>query len=618
MKLSLILGALVAAGAMSGAVVAPGPAGAAADPQVDAVLRASRAALHLDALAAVRTIHLRGAVSVVGIPGTGDVWQDVRTGVFAEPFDAGPLSGSQGFDGDHAWNRDAKGVVWNDDGAPGRYSAIEAAYMNRYALWSPDRGGATVASAGEKSDAGRRYDILRVTPRGGLPFDEWIDAASHLPGKTIATIGTTTSTTTFGDYRSVDGVMIPFAQTTDADGNVTTFKVTGASVNDAAAAAELRRPTMHVDDFSLPSGTTTIPFELVDNHVALPVTIDGKGPFTFLFDTGGANLIDAEVAKQLGLGAAGEAQGNGVGAKTEAIQFARVDTLEVGDATLRKQNFIVVPVRAGFGTSSGKPVDGLIGFEVLARFVTTFDYGTNTIVLRTPGSPMPANGTTIPFVFNGNHVDIPCAIATVAGRCTVDTGSRIALSALSPFIAAHPAIVPPNATAVGANGFGLGGASLGRLGRATLQIAGFTLPDLITDFSTQTKGAFADPFTAGNIGAGVWKRFAVTFDYSRQLMSLIPNASFTARETYDRSGMFLITQRGKVLVADVRPGTPAAQAGLVRGDALATADGKDTSALGLAALRDILRGAPGTAVPLTVTAKDGATRTVTLRLRDYV
>ena len=183
MTSSLVGRALVAAAFLSFGVVPGGPVAAAGDPQVDAVLAASRSALHLDALAKVRTLHVRGAIDVVGFAGTGEAWQDVRTGAFAQPYDAGPLSGSQGFDGEHAWNLDAKGFVWNDDGRAGRYGAIEAAYMNRYALWTPNHGGATVTSAGEKTDAGHRYDVLRVTPPGALPLDVWIDAATHLPVK---------------------------------------------------------------------------------------------------------------------------------------------------------------------------------------------------------------------------------------------------------------------------------------------------------------------------------------------------------------------------------------------------------------------------------------------------
>ena len=604
------------------AAMLPGtsPAAAAGD-EVGAILAASRAALGVSALPGIRTLRLRGTATVIGFAGTADSWQDVRTGNFAQFLNAGPAGGAQGYDGVRAWNEDASGVVWDDGSAQGRSSALDAAYLNRYALWLPDRGGAAVSSSGRRTANGRAYDVLTVTPRGSLPFEIWFDPATHLPARTVTVLGTTTSVTTFADYRSVRGLRVAFAQTTDTDGNVTTFHGTRADVNDPGAVAALRRPVAHVNDASLPGGTTTIPFELVDNHVALNVTIDGKGPFRFLFDTGGSNIVDADVAKQIGLAAAGKGAGSGVGAESEAFQFATVDALGVGDATLRKQVFAVAPVHAGFGISSGKPVDGLIGFEVLSRFVTTFDYGNNRVVLRTPRAaalPTPSGGRTIPFVFNGQHPMIACTIDGFANQCVLDTGSRISLSVLSPFLASHPSIVPANATAAGANGFGVGGASMGRLGRTTLQIAGFTVPDIVTDLSTSTKGAFADPFYAGNIGAGTLKRFAVTFDYRRSTVTFVPNATLAQRETYDRSGTFLITQGGKIVVADVRPGTPAAQAGLARGDVIATVDGQDAAALGLAAVRDAFRGNVGTTIQLGLAAKDGSTRTVALTLADYV
>ncbi len=613
---------MLAAIGTSVALASAGPVAAraaSAGDSVDAILRASGAALGLAALPKIHTLHQRGTTTLVGVKGSAESWTDLRSGSYAQYADAGPVGGAQGFDGTHAWNEDASGIVWDDASRPALLGAIDAVYMNRYLLWAPDRGGAAVTPLGEKTDAGHRYDALQITPKGSVPFELWIDAATHLPVRMIATFGGSTTTTTYGDYRSVDGLNVPFAQTSETDGNGSTFSGTSAVANDPGAAAGLRRPAEHVTDFTLPSGTTTIPFELVDNHVALPVTIDGKGPFRFLFDTGGQNIIDVDVAKQLGLGSAGNGAGSGVGAATEAVQFATVGALGVGDATLRKQTFVVAPVHAGFGISSGKPVDGLIGFEVLARFVTTFDYGTKNIVLRTPAAATPvAEGKTIAFSFYGQHPMIDCAIGGFAGQCVLDTGSRIGLTVLSPFLAAHPSVVPPNAAAVGANGFGIGGASLGRLGRTTLAIAGYTIPDVITDLSTQTKGAFAEPYYAGNVGAGVLKRFAVTFDYAHQTVAFVPDAEFAVRDTYDRSGMFLITQGGKIIVADVRPGTPAAAAGIVKGDVLSTVGGHDGGTLGLAAVRDLLRGKPGTAVSLHVVAKDGSARDVSLTLRDYV
>jgi len=599
-----------------GAPVAAAPG----DPTVDAVLAASRTALGVDALPSVQTMHVRGPVTIAGFHGVADAWIDLRTGAYAQFADAGPVGGGQGYDGSVVWNRDISGVVWDDGSANARYAAIDEAYLNRYALWMRDRGGASVTSEGRRSDAGRTYDVLRVTPPGSVPFDVWVDARTHLPARTIMTIGTSTMVTTMSDYRRVHGLNVAYTQTSDTDGNASTLHTTAVYVNNGEARRMLRRPQTHVTDVSLPSGTTTIPFELVDNHVALPVTIDGKGPYRFLFDTGGSNFIDTDVAKELGLVAGGTASGSGVGSAQESVQFATVAALGVGDATLRKQGFVVAPVHAGFGLASGKPVDGLIGFEVLARFITTFDYANARIVLRTPDAGAPpalAGQRTIPFVFNGQHPMIACTIANVPSQCVADTGSRIGLSVLTPFLAAHPSIVPPNATAPGANGFGVGGASVGRLARETLEIGGFTIPDVVTDLSAQTKGAFADPYYGGNIGAAVWKRFTLTFDYARQTLTLAPNAQFAIHETYDRSGTFLLAPGGKITVVDVRAGTPAAAAGLARGDTIVSIDGKDAGAMGLAAVRDAFRGADGTAIVLSVTGAGGA-RTVTLTLHDYV
>ena len=80
----------------------------------------------------------------------------------------------------------------------------------------------------------------------------------------------------------------------------------------------------------------------------------------------------------------------------------------------------------------------------------------------------------------------------------------------------------------------------------------------------------------------------------------------------------MLAQSGRVIVADVRPGTPAAEAGIARGDVLTTIGGKAAADYALAEIRALFRGAPGTVLPLVLTGKDGAQRTVTLTLRDYV
>jgi hypothetical protein len=275
-------------------------------------------------------------------------------------------------------------------------------------------------------------------------------------------------------------------------------------------------------------------------------------------------------------------------------------------------------VRAGFGIAGGKPADGLIGYEVLARFVTTFDYAHKSVVLRMPGGSTAGFGSALPFVFHSDTPEFSGAIDGIPAELTVDTGSRASIDVLKPFADAHPQVVPHVLTQRGANGFGIGGAVFGALGRLdSVQVGPYTIPAVIAGFSEQRKGAFADTYTAANVGGGIWKRFAVTFDYPHQMMYLAPNGAFATRDSTDRSGVFIIQRDGKATVYDVRGGTPAQAAGLVKGDVLTSVDGKPAGALSLAQIRTALSAAPDTRVRLTV-ERAGATQTVELTLRDYV
>jgi C-terminal processing protease CtpA/Prc len=126
------------------------------------------------------------------------------------------------------------------------------------------------------------------------------------------------------------------------------------------------------------------------------------------------------------------------------------------------------------------------------------------------------------------------------------------------------------------------------------------------------------PFVGANIGGAVWKRFTMTLDYDNLTMTLTPNASFDAPDSWDRSGLFLVHTGSSIVIIDARPGTPAAKAGLVKGDAIDSIDGTPVASLTLKAVREALSAAPGTVVHLVVRTKSGATSTVNITLADYV
>jgi Aspartyl protease/PDZ domain len=612
---------------LAAVALVPAPAHAASPlPEGGEIARAlslSRAALGGAALEHTGIIQTEGTIRSAGLSGTQQTWSEIGTLRFAEVTHAPPVVAEDGFDGKQVWNRDGSGLVWVDGGERGRAQEIGQAFAANDALWSPNHGGATVVWGGNRSAAGHAYDVLVITPPGAAaPFELWFDKTTHLPERYVQTIGPNTTVTTYSNYRPVDGVMIPFGSHTDpGDGNISDITVTRAVANVPEADAHLGKPVSNVHDFAIANGATqtSVPIQVVDNHVYLSVMLNGKGPYRFIFDTGGVNLVDPDVAKEIGANGAGSAQGSGVGSGTESISFAKVSSLQVGDATVKDQLFFIAPTRQGFGVTAGQPVDGLIGFEVLSRFLTTFDYGALKLTLQMPGAQPPAGADVVPFVFDGQQPQFACSVDSVASQCTLDTGSRTSLTLMGPFMADHPQVVPANVSAIGVNGYGFGGASMGRMGRVlALGIGSYSILNVVTDFTSQSQGAFAVPFVAGNVGGGVWKRFALTLDYGAQTMALVPNDYFKAPDSFDRGGLFIVNHGGTYVVIDSRTGTPAQQAGIAKGDTIESIDGKPASSMSLQDLRAYFFEPPGTALQVGLVAKDGTKRTVTVTLRDFV
>jgi hypothetical protein len=602
--------------------VAPAASHAAPDPRVAALVKESGAALHIAAMRDIHVVHMTGTNDAVGLKGTGEGWNEMGGAREASLFSTPPISGGGGWDGSENWNLDQTGLVIVDASVLGQSGGLDQAYFGNYDLWTPNYGGATVTWGGAKSEKGVSYDVLTVAPQGSkVPFDVWFDRTTHLPVRMVSEYGPLESTTILSDFRPVHGLMIPYTvDTTTNTGNDTSFVATSVDIDPADAQARLSKPASKPHDFSIANGATsaTIPFELAENHVYVDLMLNGKGPYHFIFDTGGANLVDVDVAKEIGaIGGGGSVQIGGVGDTTEASSFATIKTLQAGDATVTNQVFTVMPVRKGFGLSGGMRVDGLIGYEVLSRFVTTFDYANKQITFHMPGTyTAPAGASVVPISQNGTQPQFACTLDAVSSICTIDTGARDSVSLYTPFMTQNPSVVPATLSATGVNGFGVGGPEFGKLGRLqSLGFGAFTLHDVVTDYSVQKEGAFAMPFLGANVGGGVWKRFAMTLDYDKLTMTLVPNASFDARDTYDRSGLFLINP-GAITIVDVRPGTPAAKAGLVKGEVITSVNGSST--MSLRDIRETFLGAPGTVVHLTVKAKDGTTRSVDLALADYV
>src|SRR5688500_7472282 len=132
----------------------------------------------------------------------------------------------------------------------------------------------------------------------------------------------------------------------------------------------------------VPSGEdrTTIAFEATDNRPILQVRVNGsKEPLKFVLDTGsGMSVISDETAKRLNIrpvARGGMARAVGGGGKFEIV-YGYLSSIQMGD--VRVEN-IPVYIRKFFDTNI--PVDGYLGLSVVAKYLTSLDYGTRRMSL---------------------------------------------------------------------------------------------------------------------------------------------------------------------------------------------------------------------------------------------
>ncbi|HEY5094702.1 MAG TPA: aspartyl protease family protein [Candidatus Eremiobacteraceae bacterium] len=584
-------------------------------------LKRAKEAAGGDALERVRSLHVQARLTVLGVVGPGDEWDDLVTGHFLQVATLGPISLRQGYNGTDAWTQDATGLAHVNDSGNDISTAITQAYTTSFSYLFPQRLPGTSVFTGKKKLGNNTYNVIRALPRGGYPIDLWLDSATFLLGREVVTFSPSRSAVSdFSDYRTVDGVVLPFkVHFQDSQGNETLTEIKHIDLNKDVA-AKFVMPTSEPSDFALAPGThsTTFPIEVINNHIYLDARVDGKGPYRFIFDTGGQGVLNPDVAASLGIHGVGTFQAGGAGAGTVQSGFAWVPKLQIGGATLTHQSFAILPLGPVMQAIEGVHIDGMVGYETVARYLTTIDYAHKTMTLSLPQAGVRPPGTAVPFVFYQTIPQFRGTVDGLNGTFEVDTGSRGSLTLMSPFVASHDLAKKYGSNVAGITGYGIGGASSSQVTRIkALTIGSVDVPNVITNLSTDTMGAMADSSVAGNLGGGVLKRFTVTFDYRNQIMYLQRNADFAQTEG-DRSGLVIAAVKAGIRVLGVLTSTPAAQAGLRPRDLIMSVNGVDASKLGLVRIRQLLSGPPGTTVKLTVTTGTAAARAVTLTLKDYV
>jgi len=132
------------------------------------------------------------------------------------------------------------------------------------------------------------------------------------------------------------------------------------------------------------NGTSTrLKFVKIDPLPLVNVRINSGEEVTFFIDTGGSEVaLDTEFAKELGVPQFGTVQGTFSGGQHAQVQQGRIESLTVGDWTIKNLPAAMLPLRQlskGFGV---KQIDGIIGTTLFYHFLATMDYPRGELVLR--------------------------------------------------------------------------------------------------------------------------------------------------------------------------------------------------------------------------------------------
>ncbi|MGD1067607.1 MAG: retropepsin-like aspartic protease [Vulcanimicrobiaceae bacterium] len=455
---------------------------------------------------APRYLRMQLAVVVYGVRGTGELLIDRATGRFVRRLDAGPASEREGWDGERAWRADPSGMP-RIEGNLDQRDAIRA-FADAFVRLPP---GARVERAADGTERVRIPDVARG-------IDVVRDPVSGLVTAIVRYPGATRDRTSFADQRIVDDLVVPFALTDVSVNGVWHADVVGLTTpSQVAASAFAPPPPPH--DTSL-AGTTSIALDPSFDLPVLRVRVNGGPPLRFLLDTGGQNVITPAAAARCGLQVVGAGTVDGTGPGLASIQFATARTEQIGGALLRNQPFVVLDLGAAL------PVDGIVGYEVLARLAARLDLAHHRLDLAPSADAFGAVGVREPFVFDEREPQLVGALDGIAGTEAVDTGNDNYVEVDAPFVRAYDLLRRYHGIPDRGGIIGVGGAIDEYVARAgALRIGAVVVRNVAIGLTTSRRGEETDPSVAMQIGDPVWRRFVVIFDYPNQVIRLLATSS---------------------------------------------------------------------------------------------
>jgi hypothetical protein len=386
--------------------------------------------------------------------------------------------------------------------------------------------------------------------------------------------------------------------------------------------------------FALADGKTkvTIPIEVYNNLIVIPVVLNGALPLKFILDTGVRTAILTQKAFTdiLNLSYSRKYTISGPGGEKLVDAYVTNNvSLELPGVTGRGHAMLVLEedyleLRNYLGTD----VHGILGYELFSRFIVKVDYERKLLVLMLPERFKESRKyKAIPIRIEDTkpYITTPVVLADgtqLTAKLLMDSGASHGLM-LDP--ASDERIDVPEKIVSSVIGRGLGGEITGKVGRIKeLQLGTFHLENIIANFPDPN--SYFDSLKAGStprngtIGGETLSRFTVIFNFPKEEIYLKKNASFKKGFHYNLSGLTVKAKGSKLNVyeiTEVRRESVADRAGVKEGDIILAINGLAANQITLNVVNALFNYKPHKKINLTIDRK-GQRVKLDFRLEDQI
>lgn len=371
----------------------------------------------------------------------------------------------------------------------------------------------------------------------------------------------------------------------------------------------------HAQYFDLQGGRghVTIPFKMARDLIIIKLTINGKGPFNFILDSGvGLMLItDPKLVDSIDITNKHTIKIAGLG-KGRDYEAYITPPLDVGIPGLTSYDVVAAILKTDhFGLSgyAGIPIHGLIGYEFFNNLVVKVNFTDSILFVSKPKRAR----------FFGKGARIPITIenrkAYLHSKVVFPNGKKSDEKLVFDLGAGHPLMLDneikkhgmPDKFIAASLGVGLTGPIDGFISRLKeVDIGKFRLKDVLVSLpvdseQTMTEGEKRD----GNLGIGILRRFTLIVDYPDSAIYLKPNDAIDDPFEHDMSGLeYYAGGEGgtydHLIVSRVEQGSPADAIGMEPGDEIVEINFKPVNKMTLDQVDAIFRSRPDRSLLLLV------------------